>query len=121
MANKNASPTEIYVDPSISVPEGLRNIKRKPQPPGGETPDTPSNIAPEVGGTGAPTYMPGGDIEIIGEPAQTSSSPLATPDNITVVEQTVRTASNGQTVIDVVVEVPDVPGALNYEFRVTKI
>lgn len=44
-----------------------------------------------------------------------------TPDIIGLTSQTVRTSNTGNQVIDVVIEVEDIPGIENYEFRVTKI
>lgn len=42
------------------------------------------------------------------------------PNSIQIVQQTVRTAPDGRQVVDIVIEVEDVPGALNYDIRVTK-
>lgn len=45
---------------------------------------------------------------------------LATPSWMNVVSQTPRSSSDGRTVVDVVIEVEDVLGALTYEVRVTR-
>lgn len=49
------------------------------------------------------------------------SGDIETPENIEIVSQTVRTAPDGRQVIDVVIEVTDVVGAINYDVRVTKL
>ena len=43
------------------------------------------------------------------------------PEIIGIVSQDVRVAANGTQVVDVIVEVTDIPGITNYEFRVTKV
>ena len=45
---------------------------------------------------------------------------LPTPNTITVVEQTVRFTPDGRAVVDVVIEVEDVPGIDDYDVRTTK-
>ena len=45
---------------------------------------------------------------------------LETPENITVITQEVRTAPDGRQVVDIVLEVSDVPGAMKYDVRITK-
>jgi hypothetical protein len=45
---------------------------------------------------------------------------LPTPNALTVVEQIIRTLPDGSQVVDVVVEVDDVEGAVKYEFRIVK-
>lgn len=45
---------------------------------------------------------------------------LQTPQWLIVSSQTVRIGADGRTVVDVVLEVEDVPGAEDYELRVTK-
>lgn len=45
---------------------------------------------------------------------------LAPPANITIISQTVRPVSGGSYVVDVVIDVEDVPGVTNYETRLSK-
>lgn len=42
---------------------------------------------------------------------------LDVPDNVTIISQTLRRSPGGVQVIDVVIDVEDVPGALHYEIR----
>ncbi len=100
---------DIYVDPMFYVPPGVE-FKTKKEVPGGTEPEDPDNLDAF---TGAPGDIGGADPGPGGA--------LATPTTFTVVEQIVRITTNGQAVVDLVVEVGDVPGATNYEFRVTAI
>lgn len=43
---------------------------------------------------------------------------LGVPDNFSILSQTVRRSSGGQLVIDVVIEIDDVPGATDYDVQV---
>jgi len=45
---------------------------------------------------------------------------LDPPSSMEVVSQTVRTGPDGNQVVDVVIDVEDIDGAINYEFRITK-
>lgn len=63
----------------------------------------------------------GGSDEIIdvtydGPGSQTELSP---PIFVTVVSQTLKTSANGQQTVDVLIEVEDVPGATDYDVRLT--
>lgn len=49
-----------------------------------------------------------------------SSDELDTPTNIAILSQTVRTGTDGRSVVDVVIQVDEVFGAVKYEVRVTK-
>lgn len=48
------------------------------------------------------------------------SNMLSVPGTVSVVSQTVRFAADGKSVIDVVLDVEDVKGAVTYDVRVTK-
>lgn len=45
---------------------------------------------------------------------------IETPQSLTIVSQEVRVAPDGRSLVDIVLDVEDVPGASNYELRVTK-
>ena len=124
MAKRSSPQREIHVDRSAPPPNGVRNVKRKEAPPGGDERQTLTNSAPEVGGTLIPTFIgvvdPNTDY---GAPGAGGPLPgtLAAPNWLTVIKQVERTNSKGDLVIDVIVEVEDVPGATNYEFRKTVV
>lgn len=44
---------------------------------------------------------------------------LLPPNNVTVVEQRIRRGTGGKDVVDLIIEVEDMPGATEYEVRVT--
>ena len=56
------------------------------------------------------SYNPGGD----------SAEALRPPETFYVLDQTIRTAPDGSTVVDVVIEVEDGSNSTEYEVRVTK-
>lgn len=58
-------------------------------------------------------------IEGIGEDL-TGAETLLPPEMVTVVSTSARQAPDGRTVIDVVIEVEDVPGITQYDIRVAK-
>jgi hypothetical protein len=49
-----------------------------------------------------------------------SSSLLPIPDSITVVSQTVRSPAGGGYVVDVVIDIPTIPGIENFDVQVAK-
>jgi hypothetical protein len=123
MAKRSSPSREVYVDNSAPAPNNVRNVKRKEAPPGGDEKQTLTNSAPEVGGTLVPNFIgvidPNQDYSAPGGVLQPGT--LAAPTWLNVIKQVERTNSKGDLVIDVIVEVEDVPGATNYEFRKTAI
>ncbi len=55
------------------------------------------------------------------DPGDVSYVGLPVVDSITVVSQTVKTATGGGVTVDVIIEVPDYDSILKYDVRVTKI
>lgn len=125
MAKRSSPPREVKVDRSAPAPNGVRNIKRKEAPPGGDERQTLTNSAPEVGGTLTPTFIgvidPNTDYGAPGSGGGAGPGTLAAPSWLTIIKQVERTTAKGELVIDVVVEVEDIAGATNYEFRKTLI
>jgi hypothetical protein len=75
-----------------------------------------------AGGSEAPetlTPPPPSNLPIPGTDPSTSG--LRPPDSVTIVAQKVRTALDGTQLIDLVLEIGEVPGATDYEVRVTKL
>jgi hypothetical protein len=104
---------EVTVDPRLFVPEGVIDMNAKSPEIDPDNPvDVPVELIDEVG-------------EIISDaPADNISNledfTLPTPNSVTVVEQTMRFGPDGRAVVDVVIEVEDVPGISNYDVRTTK-
>ncbi|HEY6019984.1 MAG TPA: hypothetical protein VIY48_08795, partial [Candidatus Paceibacterota bacterium] len=46
---------------------------------------------------------------------------LLPPNNVSVVSQTVRVATDGRSVVDVVLEVDDIPGVIQFDVRLSKV
>jgi hypothetical protein len=61
------------------------------------------------------------DTYLVDELDETGVPELDFPDTFTILSQTIRTQPNGMQVIDVVIEVESVAGALNYEVRAVKM
>src|SRR5574338_45643 len=103
----------VYVDPLFYVPPGVE-YRSKKEIPGGTEPVDPDFNPDEMDGSVGEPF----------EPTPTGVDPapsgkLATPTSFRVVEQVLRVNKNGNTVVDLIVEVGDVKGATDYEFRVT--
>lgn len=64
----------------------------------------------------------GVDAEVLDDPVVDSQpGGLEPPANITIVSQTVKVAADGKFVVDVVIDVDDMPGVSSYETRLTKV
>lgn len=50
-----------------------------------------------------------------------TSTGLQPPDTVTIIEQVFRKGADGRTVVDLVIEVEDVPGAQTYEVRTSTV
>lgn len=106
--------TEIWrdFDPNLDIPLGLKNARYVAKP---DVTDT--NPEPDA------------DIDIQTETLSDEDSDLnedvedgvlEVPGSFDIVSQTVRTGPDGSQVVDIVIDVEDVDGALNYEIRMTK-
>lgn len=103
--------TEIWrdFDPNLDIPDGLKNAREITNRDGVADPDADLNIQFDT------AYDEDSELDedFIGEE-------LGVPNSFKIVSQTVRTGMNGSHVVDVVIEVEDVDGAVNYDVRVTK-
>lgn len=101
------------IDPMFPIPEGTDELVY------GDA----SGIDPNRQQTGPVDAYTGSPIDpsFIPEPDTEGQVFVPTPEIVGIVSQQVRRAPDGTNVIDVVIEVSDVVGATNYEFRVTKI
>jgi hypothetical protein len=45
---------------------------------------------------------------------------LTAPDSITIISQTIRTAENGQHVVDIIIDVEDVDSSIQIDVRIAK-
>lgn len=112
---------EVTVDPRLFLPDGIIDMTTK---------------SPEID-PDAPTAFPastGEDLEIVDgeviydEGTDTSTGEggfendtLPTPQYILVLNQVIRIAPDGKALVDVTIDVEDIPGITNYEVRVAKL
>lgn len=106
--------TEIWrdFDPNLAIPEGLKNARVSTSPDRtNEYPDPDANIDIQT-----ETFDDeGSELDEDGVGFE-----LDVPGTFEVVSQTVRTGPDGSQVVDVVIEIEDVNGAVNYEVRMSK-
>lgn len=106
--------TEIWrdFDPNLDIPVGLKNARE----------GISSDVIEEL-------PEPDADIDfqtdtLIDEDSELDEESvedeLDVPGSFEVITQTVRTAPDGSQVVDIVIEVEEVEGAVKYEVRVTK-
>lgn len=102
-------------DPNLDLPVGLKNVNVTPTVQEGIVVDTPAE-----GDDVDPSDSLGIDDEDGGDLNEDFSNDiLDPPGSMEIVSQTVRTAPDGRQVVDIIIDVEDVSGALNYEVRIT--
>lgn len=106
--------TEIWrdFDPNLDIPVGLKNAREA------ALPDREEDVA-----------EPDADIDFQVETLDDDESELDedevgdeldVPGTFEIVEQIVRTAPDGTQVVDIIIDVEEVEGAVKYEVRITK-
>lgn len=109
MANNSVKREVTALDPMFYIPEGV------------------DEFVYEDENSWIPIVEPYEEPEIYFEDTFVSEDDLnyydgpETPDILGVVEQIARTDETGRQVVDVILEVEDLPGVSNYEFRVTRL
>ena len=103
MANKSLKIEVNKVDPMFNIPDGITELEYNE--------DTPSELVLTQDSDGNFVYAPNNPTPQYG---------VATPNIIGIVGQTKRTTKSGSQVVDVVIEVDDIPGA-SYEIRINKV
>lgn len=96
------------IDPNFYIPDGLKNTTTTFTDDDGDNPWDDDN------------YDLQNDVDDLTDD-DIITDRLPAPTSIQVLSQTIRTSSDGTQVVDVEIEVEDVPGAFNYEIRLTKI
>lgn len=109
---------EVTVDPRLFVPDGVidLNAKSKETDPDNPTDIPELDVADETSGEGV-VYD---SFDDAGRDS-TENDTLPAPQYINVVSQTVRFGPDGSALVDVTVEVEEVPGVSNFEIRVTRV
>lgn len=106
--------TDIWTDfdPNLELPLELKNAKIVRSPDAeSEVWDSDTEIDVQ-----SETYDDDSSQQDDEDPADT----LDTPSSFTIVSQQIRTGLDGTQVVDIVIEVEDVPGANSYNVRVSK-
>lgn len=117
MAKSNQIQGPSYLDPMFEIPEGLVNYQHSTVPTGSATDYvTDEEIESDLADTEVSDEV---DIAVQIDPEEVPN--LDIPNEFTIVEQVIRTLPSGMQVVDVIIEVEDVPGAINYDFRVVKM
>jgi hypothetical protein len=115
MSSRNPIQGPSHLDPLFPIPDGLVDFEHTDAPvgslPGYDVEDYTELSTNEI--EDEDSYYEVDDDEMVPD--------IDTPSTFTVISQTIRTLPSGMQVVDVVAEVEDIPGALNYEFRVVKI
>lgn len=108
-----------FVDPMFYIPEGIDEDTWAYTQPDEVTYDNEDFSLNEVESDEFGDVD--SDVTIIDDGDASSDDAPMTIDNLTVISQVLRRANDGSQVVDLVVEVDDIPGITKYEFRVTKI
>ena len=105
------SRNKTYIDPLFHKPEEVVDFSWLNEVASSNPVDIPNGgYAKQLSGMGATVQ-----IEVI-----STANILPTVDNMTIVSQTVKTKSDGNHTVDVIVEVPDFVEVISYEVRITK-
>lgn len=120
----------VTLDPRLFVPDGVIDIGVKSTE---IDPDNPTanplddeEITENGSGTDVGTGDDGGDSPVYTPPTNDvpaengESDALPVPQSINIVSQTIRIAPDGSSLVDVVIEIDDIPGVTNFDVRVTK-
>jgi hypothetical protein len=118
MSTRNSNQGPTYIDPLFEIPEGLVNFEHSDVP----LVDTPMNVVDDDSFLNDLDEAEAEDEAYITYEVNEEEPPeLDFPDTFTIISQTIRTLASGMQVIDVVVDVETIPGAVNYEARVVKM
>jgi hypothetical protein len=103
MAKRSTSSDKVRIDPIFPIPEGSEDQFVR------EDMDVLEGNVESA------------DLSFLADFDDSVEIGLEIPQDFTIVSQTLRRAPGGQQVVDVVIEVPDVIGATNYEIQVAKL
>jgi len=119
---------EVNLDPRLFIPDGVIDIGTKsteidpdnptPTSDTGETSDDAVDSGTGTGSGGDVDYEPPTNDDIPVESGEPDMLP--TPQFIEIVSQKIRIAPDGSSLVDVVINVEDIPGVTHYDVRVTK-
>lgn len=118
MAKRSTSTDRILIDPIFGIPNGAEDSFAYSES-NVDSEETTSDDLLEID-----SYAVEPDIDYVDYDDgydEAYGETLETPSGFVVLSQTLRRAPGGQQVVDIVIEVPDVDGARNYEIEVAKV
>ena len=105
----------IEVDPNFFVPPGVIGISQA------ESSGSQSTYGQDIIDVEDDGYFE--EVDTLGpitDAGDGGNEILGVPSNFSVFSQTVKILPDGTAMVDVILDIPDVPGANNYEVRITK-
>lgn len=114
MTNTSISPATTIIDPRFDVPEGLDSFayEESVNPDELSTAEGPDSDVIEIY-TGEPS------VEESDSDDFTHDAPPV-PQEFTILSQTIHMSPDGRQLVDVEIQVEDIPGVIQIDFRVTK-
>ena len=103
-------------DPNLELPIGLKNVNVTPTVQEGTVVESPENDVELDPQTESYEDEASDDSD-----EDIANDILEPPGSFEILSQTVRTAPDGRQVVDIVIEVEDMPGAADYDFRITTV
>lgn len=115
MTNKSISPETTVIDPRFDVPEGLASfVYEETTNPDDVVTSPVSNVDVIEIYTGEPS------IEETDSDDYTHDAPPV-PQEFSILSQTIHMSPDGRQLVDVEIEVEDIPGVVQIDVRVTKV
>ena len=102
----------VVIDPNFFLPPNIIDMRHPI-----ETDPNQEDGDEDTGGAGEVSE----NDNVIDVPTGETTSGLYPPDNITIVSQEVHVGADGTSVVDVVIDVQDSPGAVSYDVRLTRL
>lgn len=115
---------DITIDPNFFLPPNLSEVEYKVEQIFGD--DSPQDLVDENGEVVVlvepfNAVTEDGSFGTLGDSIQVAEDKLPVPGKPTLVSQTTRATPGGNIVIDVVLDVPDIPGIQEVDIRISKI
>jgi hypothetical protein len=111
---------ETYIDPNFFLPPNVFDIRYIDKDDTSEGEDVPELSESDSGPTDIDTIDTVTAEDDYASALPETTNPLPIPDGLTVVSQTVKAAAGGGYLVDIVVDIPDMPGVENFDVAVTK-
>ncbi|AXH66571.1 hypothetical protein SEA_SPILLED_65 [Streptomyces phage Spilled] len=118
-SNQVIKKPDVIIDPNFFLPPGVVDARYPDEIEVDQEETTDVIDTDDVIDVDSDTLSEVDEPEETGEDNETSV--LLPPDTVIVVSQTIRVGENGQQVVDVVLEVPDVDESIQIDVRMTKV